>query len=45
MAKEATDECKNGSGNPAIVYGHFTRADDAYTKHDMCLNALCRQYY
>jgi hypothetical protein len=22
----------NGSGNPAIVNGHFTRADDAHTK-------------
>jgi hypothetical protein len=31
-AKEATAPDKNGSGNPAIVYGHFTRADDAHTK-------------
>jgi hypothetical protein len=31
-AKEAADQCKNGSGDPAIVYEHFTRADDAHTK-------------
>jgi hypothetical protein len=44
-AKAATVQCKNGSGNPAIVYGHFTRADDAYMKYDMCSNALWRLYY
>jgi hypothetical protein len=31
-AKEASEECKNGSGNSVIVYGHFTRADNAYMK-------------
>jgi hypothetical protein len=45
MAKEAADKCKDGSGNPAIVYGHVTRADNAHTKHNMCLNALRRGYY
>jgi hypothetical protein len=35
IAKVATVQCKNRLGNPAIVYGHFTRADDAYTKHNM----------
>jgi hypothetical protein len=45
MAKEAMDYCKNGSGNPAIVYRQFTRADNAHTKHDMCSNALWRRYY
>jgi hypothetical protein len=40
MAKEATDKCKNGLGNPAIVYGQFTRADDAHIKHDIYSNAL-----
>jgi hypothetical protein len=44
-AKEATVQCKNRSGNPAIEYGHFTRADDAHTKHDMYPNALWRWYY
>jgi hypothetical protein len=42
MAKEAVVQCKNGSGNPAIEYEHFTRADDAHTKYDMCSNALWR---
>jgi hypothetical protein len=44
-AKEATVQCKNGSGNPAIEYEYFTRADDAHMKYDMCSNALWRWYY
>jgi ribosomal protein L25 (general stress protein Ctc) len=44
-AKEATVQCKNRSGNPAIVYGHFTRADDIHMKHNMYSNTLQRQYY
>jgi hypothetical protein len=42
MAKEATAPDKNGSGNLAIKYEHFTRADDAYTRSAMCLNAPWR---
>jgi hypothetical protein len=44
-AKEAAVPDKNGSGNPANKYEHFTRADDAYTRCDMCSNTLWRQYY
>jgi hypothetical protein len=33
------------SGNPAIEYGYFTRADNAHMKHDICPNALWRWYY
>jgi hypothetical protein len=44
-AKEVAVQCKNGSGNPAIEYEYFTRADDAHTKYDMYSNALWRQYY
>jgi hypothetical protein len=44
-AKEAIVQCKDGSGNPAIEYEHFTRADDPYMKYNICSNALQRQYY
>jgi hypothetical protein len=44
-AKEAAVHYKNGSGNPAIKNEHFTRADDAHTRCDICSNALWRQYY
>jgi hypothetical protein len=44
-AKEAAAPDKHGSGNPAIKYEHFTRADDAYTTCAMCSNALWRQCY
>jgi hypothetical protein len=40
MAIEAIDKCKNGSGNLAIVYGHFIRANDVHTKYDMSSNTL-----
>jgi hypothetical protein len=43
-AKEAAAPDKNGSGNLANRYEHFTRADDAYTRCDMYSNALWRQY-
>jgi hypothetical protein len=45
IAKEAAVQCKNRSGNPAIEYGHFTRADNVHTKHDIYPNALWRWYY
>jgi hypothetical protein len=44
-AKEAAGQCKNGSGNPAIEYEHFTRAHDTHTRCDMYSNALWEQYY
>jgi hypothetical protein len=44
-AKEAAAPDKNGSGNPKIRHEHFTRADDANTRHTICSNALQRQYY
>jgi hypothetical protein len=44
-AKEAAAPDKNGSGNPANNDEHFTRADDAHTRCDMCSNALWRRYY
>jgi hypothetical protein len=45
MAKEAVAPDKNGSGNLANNDEHFTRADNAYTRCDMCSNALWRRYY
>jgi hypothetical protein len=39
-AKEAAVQGKNGLGNPAIEYEHFTRADDAHTRCDMYSNAI-----
>jgi hypothetical protein len=44
-AKEAAAPDKKGLGNVAIKYGHFTRADDAYTRCAMCLDAPWRRYY
>jgi hypothetical protein len=44
-AKEAIVQCKKGSGNTAIKYGHFTRADDAHTRCEMYSNVLRRRYY
>jgi hypothetical protein len=45
MSKEARVQCKNGSGNPAIEYEHFTRADNTHMKYDIYSNALWGQYY
>jgi hypothetical protein len=42
MAKEATAPDKNGLGNRANKYRHFTRADDANTRYAMCSNTLWR---
>jgi hypothetical protein len=39
-AKEAIAPDKNGSGNPAIKYEYFTRADNVYTRYAICSNAL-----
>jgi hypothetical protein len=44
-AMEAALQYKNGSGNTAIKYEHFTRADDTYMKCDMCPNTLWMRYY
>jgi hypothetical protein len=41
-AKEATAPDKNGSGNLANKYKHFTRADDAHTRYDMCSKTVWR---
>jgi hypothetical protein len=40
MAKEAVAPDKNGSGNLAIKYKYFTRANDAYMRCAMCSNTL-----
>jgi hypothetical protein len=40
MAKEGTVQCKNGSGDPAIEYEHFTRANDIHMKYDIYSNTL-----
>jgi hypothetical protein len=45
MAKEAAAPDKNRLGNLANNDEHFTRADDAYTRYDMCSNTLWRWYY
>jgi hypothetical protein len=39
-AKEAAAPDKNGLGNLAIKYEHFTTADDVYTRCAICSNAL-----
>jgi hypothetical protein len=39
-SKEATVKCKNRSGNPAIKYEYFTRANNAHKKCNICLNVL-----
>jgi hypothetical protein len=41
-AREAAVHYKNGLGNPAINNKQFTRADDVYTRYDMCSNAIQR---
>jgi hypothetical protein len=43
--KGSCSPMQDRSGNSAIEYGHFTRADDAHTKGDMYPNALWRWYY
>jgi hypothetical protein len=40
IPKEAIVQYKNGLGNPAIEYEHFTRADDIHTRCDIYSNAL-----
>jgi hypothetical protein len=42
IVKEAIVQCKDRSGNPAIKYGHFTRADNIHTRYNMYSNALWR---
>jgi hypothetical protein len=44
-AKGAAAPDKNRSGNPAIKYEYFTRANNAYMRYTICLNTLWRQYY
>jgi hypothetical protein len=45
MAKEAAAPDKNRSGNLRIRHEHFTRADNANTRYNICSNALWRWYY
>jgi hypothetical protein len=45
IAKGATAPDKNRSGNPAIKYKHFTRANNVYMRCTICSNTLLRQYY
>jgi hypothetical protein len=44
-AKKAAAPDKNRLGNLAIKNKHFTRANNTHMRHDMCSNALWRQYY
>jgi hypothetical protein len=44
-AKEGIAPDKNGLGNLGNNDEYFTRANNAYTRYDMCSNTLWRQYY